>query len=111
MGDQFLTTSAPEAQPYPVTAKNPNPLSDNWSYDSPMGLFNLNPMMPDPFNMDMSDDMMNLESKDFTVDPFSQPHDISGFAITDHSTEDTHSSESMSSVSIYFIACHWGAQY
>jgi hypothetical protein len=70
--------------------KGPDPLSANWSYDSAIDLFSLNTMLPETFPLDIPNDML-LDPKDFPVDLFAPPADISGFAIS-HSGEDSLSS-------------------
>lgn len=74
----------------PQQPKGPDPLSANWSYDSAIDLFSLNTMLPETFPMDVPNDML-LDPKDFPVDLFAPPADISGFAIS-HSGEDSVSS-------------------
>lgn len=75
--------------------KGPDPLSANWSYDSAIDLFSLNTMLPETLPLDIPNDML-LDPKDFHVDLFAPPADISGFAIS-HSGED-----SLSSVRSYY---------
>ncbi|EAW13460.1 putative HLH DNA binding domain protein [Aspergillus clavatus NRRL 1] len=75
----------------PQQPKGPDPLSANWSYDSAIDLFSLNTMLPETFPMDVPNDML-LDPKDFPVDLFAPPADISGFAIS-HSGEDSVSSD------------------
>jgi hypothetical protein len=75
-------------QPNPDAIKGPDPLTDNWTYDSAINLFSWNPMMPDPFTFDLPDDLMNFESKDMSAGMVA-PSDISGFAIGNHLGEDT----------------------
>lgn len=67
--------------------KGPDPLTDNWTYDSAIDLFSWNPMMPDPFTFDLPDDLMNFESKDLSAGMVA-PSDISGFVIGNHMGED-----------------------
>lgn len=108
MAFPYMNTASPQCRPiesYTTTnTKGPDPLSDNWSYDSAIDLFTLNTMMPDTFALDLPEDMMNLEPKEFAnVNPFSQPPGISGFAISDHSAEDSVSCGSISSVCYYHL--------
>lgn len=74
-------------QSRPDTIKGPDPLTDNWTYDSAIDLFSWNPMMPDPITFDLPDDLMNFESKDMSAGMVA-PSDISGFAIGNHLGED-----------------------
>ncbi|KAK1142643.1 hypothetical protein N8T08_007447 [Aspergillus melleus] len=68
--------------------KGPDPLSSNWNYDSAIDLFSLNTMLPEPFPMEIPNDMMGMDTKDFPTDFFAPPPDISGFTISNHSGED-----------------------
>lgn len=74
-------------QPSLDAIKGPDPLTDNWTYDSAIDLFSWNPMMPDPFTFDLPDDLMNFESKDLSAGMVA-PSDISGFVIGNHMGED-----------------------
>ncbi|KAI9933525.1 hypothetical protein ASPWEDRAFT_30368 [Aspergillus wentii DTO 134E9] len=80
----------------PFQPKNPDPLSDNWTYDSAIDLFSLN-TMPDPFTLDLPEDLMNFDPRDVPVDAFAPPPGISGFSISNHSGEDAASCGSISS--------------
>lgn len=60
--------------------KGPDPLSSNWTYDSVIYLFSANPMMPDPFSMDLPSKPIDLDPAYFPVDPSAAP-ELSGFAI------------------------------
>ncbi|KAF9886348.1 hypothetical protein FE257_011493 [Aspergillus nanangensis] len=74
--------------------KGPDPLSGNWNYDSAIDLFSLNTtMLSDPFPLDMSNEMVGVDPKEFPADFFAPPPDISGFAISNHSGEDSVSSD------------------
>lgn len=86
-------------EPFPA-AKGPDPLSSNWNYDSAIDLFSLNTMLPESFPMDMPNDMMGMDAKDFPADFFAPAPDISGFTISNHSGEDC---ASMSSVCLYLL--------
>ncbi|KAF7121824.1 hypothetical protein CNMCM5793_009377 [Aspergillus hiratsukae] len=83
--------------------KGPDPLSANWSYDSAIDLFSLNTMLPETFPLDIPNDML-LDPKDFPVDLFAPPADISGFAIS-HSGEDSLSSDLESDDQPWSPAC------
>lgn len=74
-------------QPSSNAIKGPDPLTDNWTYDSAIDLFSWNPMMSDPFTFDLPDDLMNFEPKDMSASMVA-PSDISGFAIGNHMGED-----------------------
>ncbi|RAK96061.1 uncharacterized protein BO80DRAFT_429430 [Aspergillus ibericus CBS 121593] len=54
-------------------------------------------MIPETFPLEMSNEMMNLDPKDFPTDFFAPPPDISGFTISNHSGEDAASCGSLSS--------------
>ncbi|RHZ50288.1 hypothetical protein CDV55_100760 [Aspergillus turcosus] len=83
--------------------KGPDPLSANWSYDSAIDLFSLNTMLPETLSLDIPNDML-LNPKDFPVDLFAPPADISGFAIS-HSGEDSLSSDLESDDQPWSPAC------
>lgn len=73
----------------------PDPLTDDWTYDSAIDLFSWNPMLPDPFVFDLPDDLMSFEPKDFSTDMLDAPSDVGGIAIGNHLGEDA-ASESIS---------------
>lgn len=70
---------------FPTTmASDPRP--GNWSYDSAIDLFSLNPADLDPVSFDFTD-MTSADSKDLFMDPFGTPTAISGFSMP--TSEDT----------------------
>ena len=75
--------------------KGPDPLTDNWTYDSAIDLFSWNPMLPDPFVFDLPDDLMSFEPRDLPADMWAPPSDVGGIAIGNHMGEDA-ASESIS---------------
>ena len=98
MADQY---SAPPATCAPYsTTKSGTPLPEDWTYGNAVDLLNLNPMMSNnSFGLDLPEDLMSMEPKDFNVDPFGQQ----SFApIPDQSAEDVMSSE-LSSVCTFFL--------
>ncbi|PLN79368.1 hypothetical protein BDW42DRAFT_172946 [Aspergillus taichungensis] len=60
----------------------PDPLSGNWSYDSAIDLFALNPVFPDPFQMDLADELLPMDPKEFAERPVQQP--ITGYTMSHH---------------------------
>ncbi|CAK41991.1 transcriptional regulator family: Helix-loop-helix [Aspergillus niger] len=92
-----MSHPSPLTRPNDTFAKGPDPLSANWSYDNAIDLFSLNTMMPETFPLEMSNEMMNLDPKDFPADFFAPPPDISAFTISNHSGEDAASCGSLSS--------------
>ncbi|KAL4912752.1 hypothetical protein BDW62DRAFT_206197 [Aspergillus aurantiobrunneus] len=60
---------------------SPDPLSANWSYDSAIDLFSLNTMLPEPFPMDIPNDML-WDAKDLPADFFAAPTDFNGFTVS-----------------------------
>lgn len=58
-----------------------DPLAANWSYDSAIDMFALNPTDMEPVSFDFADNLTNLESKDLFADPFTGSSGISGFSI------------------------------
>lgn len=98
-----MSHPSPLTRPNDTFAKGPDPLSANWSYDNAIDLFSLNTMMPETFPLEMSNEMMNLDPKDFPADFFAPPPDISAFTISNHSGEDAASCGSLSSVCLYPI--------
>ncbi|RAH81274.1 HLH DNA binding domain protein [Aspergillus japonicus CBS 114.51] len=93
----FLSQPSPLSRPHDSFSKGPDPLTANWNYDSAIDLFSLNTMIPETFPLEMSNDMMTLDPKDFPTDFFAPPPDISGFTISNHSGEDAASCGSFSS--------------
>ncbi|PYH97144.1 hypothetical protein BO71DRAFT_417253 [Aspergillus ellipticus CBS 707.79] len=93
----YMNHPSPLTRPNESFTKGPDPLSANWNYDSAIDLFSLNTMMPETFPLEMSNEMMTLDPKDFPSDFFAPPPDISGFTISNHSGEDAASCGSLSS--------------
>ncbi|PYI11898.1 hypothetical protein BO78DRAFT_381943 [Aspergillus sclerotiicarbonarius CBS 121057] len=93
----YMNHPSPLTRPNDTFTKGPDPLSANWNYDSAIDLFSLNTMIPETFPLEMSNEMMNLDPKDFPTDFFAPPPDISGFTISNHSGEDAASCGSLSS--------------
>ncbi|KAL4814957.1 hypothetical protein BDW67DRAFT_186255 [Aspergillus spinulosporus] len=60
---------------------SPDPLSANWSYDSAIDLFSLNTMIPEPFPLDIPNDML-WDAKELPADFFAAPTDINGFTVS-----------------------------
>ncbi|KAL4986621.1 hypothetical protein BDW68DRAFT_123946 [Aspergillus falconensis] len=60
---------------------SPDPLSANWSYDSAIDLFSLNTMVPEPFPLDIPNDML-WDAKELPADFFAAPTDINGFTVS-----------------------------
>jgi hypothetical protein len=85
--------SSQPTEPLPAT-KAPDPLSGNWSYDNAIDLFSINIMLPDPFPMELPD-QVSFEPNYFS-DPFAPPPEISGFAISRGSADDAVSRQSPS---------------
>ena len=63
---------------YPGTKAN-DPLPVNWTYDSAIDLFSVNPADMDPVSFDFSE-MTNADTKDLFMDPFGTPT-INGFTM------------------------------
>lgn len=86
----YMSHHSPMHRPYDTFAapKGPDPLSANWNYDSAIDLFSLNTMMPENFALDVPNEPMGVDPKDFPADFFAPPPDISGFTISNHSGED-----------------------
>lgn len=61
--------------------QSPDPLTDNWTYDSAIDLFAWNPVMPDLFTLDLPEGFMNFETKGVLGDEFAAPPDIGGYAV------------------------------
>lgn len=64
-----------------------DPLPGNWSYDSAIDLFALNPADMDPVSFEFSDNLGNADTKDLFLDPFGTPSAINGFTMP--AAEDT----------------------
>jgi hypothetical protein len=80
---------------------SPDPLSANWSYDSAIDLFSLNTMIPEPFPLDIPNDML-WDAKELPADFFAAPTDINGFTVShDESLSSVCSPSSISSMSSY----------
>ncbi|PKY05687.1 hypothetical protein P168DRAFT_128580 [Aspergillus campestris IBT 28561] len=60
----------------------PDPLSGNWSYDSAIDLFALNPVFPDPFQMDLADELLPMDPKEFSERPVQQS--VTGYTMSHH---------------------------
>lgn len=72
---------SPQPRPmdmYPGTKAN-DPLPVNWTYDSAIDLFSVNPADMDPVSFDFSE-MTNADTKDLFMDPFGTPT-INGFTM------------------------------
>ncbi|GES59916.1 HLH DNA binding domain protein [Aspergillus terreus] len=78
--------------------KGPDPLSGNWNYDSAIDLFSLNTttMLPEPLQLDIPNEFVNLDPKEFPAEFFAPPPEFSGFTISNHG-EDVASCGSISS--------------
>ncbi|OQD90027.1 hypothetical protein PENANT_c002G06182 [Penicillium antarcticum] len=68
-------------QSRPVDLFKPDPLAANWTYDSAIDLFALNPNDMEAMPFDFADGMNDLDSKDLFVDPFAGSPEISGFSM------------------------------
>lgn len=79
--------------------KGPDPLSGNWNYDSAIDLFSLNTttMLPEPLQLDIPNEFVNIDPKEFPAEFFAPPPEFSGFTISNHG-EDVASCGSISSV-------------
>ncbi|KAK5807688.1 hypothetical protein VI817_001946 [Penicillium citrinum] len=72
---------SPQPRPmdmYPGTKAN-DPLPVNWTYDSAIDLFSVNPVDMDPVSFDFSE-MTSADTKDLFMDPFGTPT-INGFTM------------------------------
>ncbi|OKP10212.1 hypothetical protein PENSUB_4386 [Penicillium subrubescens] len=80
---------SPQSRPMELfpTTKASDPLPGNWSYDSAIDLFSLNPAEMDPVSFDFADSLTNADSKDLFMDSFGTPTAISGFSMP--TAEDT----------------------
>lgn len=58
--------------------KATDPLPVNWTYDSAIDLFSVNPADMDSFDFS---DMTNTDTKDLFMDPFGTPTAIGGFTM------------------------------
>ncbi|KAJ5152690.1 uncharacterized protein N7482_009168 [Penicillium canariense] len=65
----------------PVT-KDSDSLPGNWSYDSAIDLFSLDPAGMDPNSFEFADSLTSANSKDLFMDPFGTPTAISGFTMS-----------------------------
>lgn len=74
---------SPQSRPMELfpTTKTSDPLPDNWSYDSAIDLFSLNPADMEPVSFDFGDSLTSPDSKDLFMDPFGTPTAISGFSM------------------------------
>lgn len=74
---------SPQSHPMELfpTTKTSDPLPGNWSYDSAIDLFSLNPADMDPVSFDFGDSLTSPDSKDLFMDPFDTPTAISGFSM------------------------------
>jgi hypothetical protein len=77
---------SPQSRPMDMF-KGSDPLPGNWSYDSAIDLFSLNPADMDPVSFDLADNLTNADTKDLFMNPFGAPTAINGFTMP--STEDT----------------------
>lgn len=74
---------SPQSRPmelFPPT-KASDPLPGNWSYDSAIDLFSMNPADMDPVSFDFADSLTSADSRDLFMDPFGTPTAIGGFSI------------------------------
>ncbi|OOQ83612.1 hypothetical protein PEBR_35711 [Penicillium brasilianum] len=74
---------SPQSRPMELfpTAKASDPLPGNWSYDSAIDLFSLNPADMDPVSFDFADSLTSADSRDLFMDPFGTPTAIGGFSM------------------------------
>ncbi|KAL4733421.1 hypothetical protein BDV11DRAFT_175701 [Aspergillus similis] len=83
---------------------SPDPLSANWSYDSAIDLFSLNTMIPEPFPLDIPNDML-WDAKELPADFFAAPTDINGFTVShDESVSSDQESDDQSFSPTNFMA-------
>lgn len=97
--NQQLSPQSRPMEPFPTT-KASDSLPGNWSYDSAIDLFSLNPADMDPVSFDFADSLTSPDSKDLFMDPFGTPTAISGFSMP--TAEDTVSLSSVRSQSLQF---------
>ncbi|KAJ5118364.1 hypothetical protein N7448_010072 [Penicillium atrosanguineum] len=71
---------SPQSRPMDIF-KGCDPVPGNWSYDSAIDLFSLNPADMDPVSFDFSDNLTNEDTKDLFIDPFRTPTAINGFTM------------------------------
>ncbi|KAJ5667797.1 uncharacterized protein N7477_006367 [Penicillium maclennaniae] len=76
----FNQNLSPQSRPLDM-CKGSDLLPGNWSYDSAIDLFSLNPANMDPVAFDFTDNFTNADSKDLFVDPFGTPTVINGFTM------------------------------
>lgn len=65
--------TSPLSSPPLNTARGPDPLNDDWTYDSAIDLFAWNPILLDPFTFDLPDDLMEPDS----FSGLAMPEDVS----------------------------------
>jgi hypothetical protein len=102
---------SPQSRPMELfpTTKASDPLPGNWSYDSAIDLFSLNPADMNPVSFDFADSLTNADSKDLFMDPFGTPTAISGFSMP--TAEDTVSLSSVWHHPNYTTSEHPKIQY
>ncbi|KAJ5979620.1 hypothetical protein N7481_006918 [Penicillium waksmanii] len=77
--NQQLSPQTRPMEMFPGT-KGTDPLPVNWTYDSAIDLFSVNPADMDPVSFDFSE-MTNADTKDLFMDPFGTPTAINGFTM------------------------------
>lgn len=77
--NQQLSPQTRPMEMFPDT-KGTDPLPVNWTYDSAIDLFSVNPADMDPVSFDFSE-MTNADTKDLFMDPFGTPTAINGFTM------------------------------
>lgn len=85
----------------PMAYSEPDPLSGNWSYDSAIDLFALNPVFPDPFQMDLADELLPMDPKEYSERPVQQP--ITGYSMSHHPGNEVASLPSVCSSHTYLV--------
>lgn len=75
MALQYYTS--PLSSPSLDTAQGPDPLNDDWTYDSAIDLFAWNPILPDPFTFDLPDDLMEPKHLSGPFSGLAMPEDVS----------------------------------
>jgi hypothetical protein len=80
-GSYLSQQLSPQSRPTEFFNRASDPLAANWSYDSAIDLFSLNPTEMEPVSFDFADSLTNLESKDLFADPFVGSSGISGFSM------------------------------
>jgi hypothetical protein len=100
-GSYLSQQLSPQSRPTEFFNRASDPLAANWSYDSAIDLFSLNPTEMEPVSFDFADSLTNLESKDLFADPFVGSSGISGFSMP--MPEDAASLSSVCPFHIFFV--------